>query len=170
MALLGVFAPSLRAKARNSGPAAVNLLAIRPPGVGIAVSPSNVNFTLVNNAIAAGNTPVTITTAWDVQPSVGNITLYAFFSTTTAALTNGAGNNIASARVRGSVNGGGFGPFSGNSPFAVGSSLQIYTFRVLGFNRRGTRSDTLDLQIDLTGQFLPAGTYSGVLLIRAQAL
>ncbi len=154
----------------NSGASAINLLAVRNPGVAVAVSPGNVNFALVNNGVATGNTPVTITTTWDVQPSVGNIRLYAFFTSAASALSNGAGNNIASSRVGGSINGGGFTAFTGNSPYAAGSSLLVYTLPILGNNRRGTRNDTLNLQINLTGLTLPAGTYSGTLLIQAQAL
>ncbi|MBI3484406.1 MAG: hypothetical protein HY012_04555 [Acidobacteria bacterium] len=169
MALFGALSPEAHAQV-NSGPATINLLAVRNPGVAVSATPGNVNFALVNNGVATGSTPITITTTWDVQPSVGNLTLYAFFSSTTAALSNGAGNNIASSRVKGSVNGGAFVPFTGISPYAAGSSLQIFTFRVLGSNRRGTRNDTLNLQIDLTGAVLPAGTYSGTLLIQAQAL
>ena len=169
MLLIGASAPEVLAQA-NSAPAAVNLVAVRNPGVAVAAFPANVNFALLNGAVATGSTPITITTTWDVPPSVGNLTLYAFFSAPAAALSNGAGNNIASSRVLGSVNGGAFAPFTGISPFAAGSSLQIFTFRVLGLNRRGTRNDTLNLQIDLTGAVLPAGTYSGTLLIQAQAL
>ena len=169
MLLIGVSAPEARAQA-NSAPAAINLIAVRNPGIAVSAFPANVNFAMVNNGVATGSTPITITTTWDVQPSVGNLTLHAYFSTAAAALSNGAGNNIASSRVLGSVNGGAFAPFTGISPFAAGSSLQIFTFRVIGNNRRGTRNDTLNLQIDLTGAVLPAGTYSGTLLIQAQAL
>ena len=164
-----VLASEVRAQA-NSSPAAVNLIAVRNPGIAVAAFPANVNFALLNGAVATGSTPITITTTWDVQPSVGDLALYAFFSAPAAALSNGAGNNITSSRVLGSVNGGAFAPFTGISPYAAGSSLQVFTFRVLGLNRRGTRNDTLNLQIDLTGAVLPAGTYSGTLLIQAQAL
>ena len=167
--LCGVLSPCAHAQA-NSAPAAVNLIAVRNPGIAVAAFPANVNFALFNGAVATGSAPITITTTWDVSPSAGNLTLYAYFSTAIAALSNGAGNNIASSRVLGSVNGGAFAPFTGISPYAAGSSLQIFTFRVLGLNRRGTRNDTLNLQIDLTGAVLPAGTYSGTLLIQAQAL
>jgi hypothetical protein len=167
--LISVFSPCAQAQA-ISGPAAVNLVAVRNPGVGVAAFPANVNFALVNGAVATGSTPITITTTWDVSPSVGNLTLYAYFSAATAALSNGAGINIASSRVSGSVNGGAFAPFTGLSPFAAGSSLQVFRLRIIGSNRRGTRNDTLNLQIDLTGAVLPAGTYSGTLLIQAQAL
>jgi hypothetical protein len=101
---------------------------------------------------------------------VGDVTVYAYFTTPAAALSNGAGANIASARVSGSANGAAFTPFTGNSPFAAGSSITVATWRILGNNRDGTRQDTLDLQIDTTGLPLPAGTYTGVLNIQAQAL
>lgn len=61
-------------------------------------------------------------------------------------------------------------PFTGTSPFAAGSSLVIFTERIRGNNRSKTRNDTLDLRIDTSGLALPAGTYTGVLRIQAQAL
>jgi hypothetical protein len=37
-------------------------------------------------------------------------------------------------------------------------------------NRNGASSDTLDLRINTAGLGLPAGTYTGVLNIQAQAI
>jgi len=38
---------------------------------------------------------------------------------------------------------------------------------VTGANKTTTRTDQLDLQLDLTGVSLPVGTYSGMLNIQA---
>jgi hypothetical protein len=154
----------------NANVAGVNLAATLDTSLTVVAAPNAVNFALVPNGVANGSAPITVTTIWSLRPNVGDLTVYAYFTTPAAALSNGAGANIASARVAGSANGGPFVPFTGNSPFAVGSSITVATWRILGNNRDGTRQDTLGLQIDTTGLALPAGTYTGVLTIQAQAL
>ncbi len=60
--------------------------------------------------------------------------------------------------------------FTGASPFCCGSSITLFNqFILIFFNSTATRTDTLSLQIDTTGLTLPAGTYTGVLHIQAQA-
>jgi hypothetical protein len=46
----------------------------------------------------------------------------------------------------------------------------VFSQAILAGNRNAGRSDTLALQIDTTGLGLPAGTYTGVLTIQAQAI
>jgi hypothetical protein len=51
---------------------------------------------------------------------------------------------------------------------AAGGSLQLLNVNVNGANKTTTRSDNLQLQLDLTGAgVLPPGTYSGTLNIQA---
>jgi hypothetical protein len=95
---------------------------------------------------------------------------YAYFTTPAAALTDGAGDNIPSASVAGSFNGGAFTAFTGTSPFAAGSSMTLFDQFIFIFNFFGTRTDSLNLRINTTGLNLPAGTYTGLLHIQAQAL
>jgi hypothetical protein len=114
--------------------------------------------------------PVTVNTSWTLKPAVGAVTVYAYFTSAAAALTDGAADNIPSSSVTGSVNGGGFGAFTGASPFAAGSSITLSTTRILGNNRTGNHTDTLNLKISTVGLGLPAGLYTGVLNIQAQAL
>ena len=161
--------PASRAQI-NSSVGGVNLNAVVNPSLAINVSPTLVNFQLVPNGVANGDASLNIITAWVLRPNVGDVRLYAYFSAPASALSDGFGNNIPSARVRGSVNGGGYSPFTGSGPFAAGSGLLVFTERVLGNNRNKTRVDTLNLQIDITGMTLPAGTYTGVLRLQAQAL
>ena len=100
----------------------------------------------------------------------GNIAEYAYFANPAAALTDGANDNIPSASVSGSYNGGAFTAFSGSSPLAAGSSLTLFNqFFFIFFTNPGARTDTLNLQINTTGLNLPAATYTGVLHIQAQA-
>jgi len=169
VAFLLLPAPVSRAQF-NSGVGGVNLNAVINPSLAVNVSPALVNFQLVPNGVANGDASLSIVTAWVLRPNVGDVRLYAYFSAPPTALSDGLGNNISSARVRGSVNGGPFSPFTGTGPYAAGSSLLVFSERILGNNRNRTRVDTLNLQIDITGMTLPAGTYTGVLRLQAQAL
>jgi hypothetical protein len=154
----------------SSNIAGVTLGATLNSSLSVIAAPNAVNFALVPNGVASGSTAITVTTIWVLHPSIGAVALYAYFTSAVAALSNGAGTNIPSSRVAGSANGAAFSAFTGNSPFAAGSSITLATWRILGNNRNGNRQDTLGLQIDTTGLALPAGVYTGVLNIQAQAL
>lgn len=134
----------------------------------VSAAPSSVNFTLPRNGVASGGSPITITTQWLISLPPLTITLYAFTSSTTAALTDGAGHNIPTSNVSGSANGGSFAAFTGNSSFAAGRSITIFTQSTLSV--AGSRNDTLGLQIDTTSLALPPATYQGTLTIRATLL
>ncbi len=172
LALILASAPAAWAQALNSATTSVSLNAPLAESVSVSASPGTVSFTLVSNGPASGSSAVTITTTWVLKPSRTTITTYAYFSSSTAALTDGSAppNNIPSSSVKGSVNGGASTPFTGTSPFAVGSSLTVSTVAITGANRNSSAADTLALTIDTTGLALPAGTYTGTLVIQAQAL
>jgi hypothetical protein len=154
----------------KSNPAAVNLNAVLNTGLTITAAPGLVNFNLVRNGTATGSVPVTITTSWRLPLIFGNIVEYAYFTNPAAALTDGASDNIPSSSVSGSFNGGAFTAFTGASPLAAGSSITLFNqFFFILFTNPGTRTDTLNLQINTTGLNLPAATYTGVLHIQAQA-
>jgi len=154
----------------KSNPGAVNLSATLNTSVTIKASPGAVTFALVRNGVATGSVPVSITTSWVVPTLFGNVTEYAYFTSPASALTDGGGDNIPSGSVAGSFNGGAYTAFTGASPFAAGSSITLFNqFILIFFNSTATRTDTLSLQIDTTGLTLPAGTYTGVLHIQAQA-
>jgi hypothetical protein len=131
----------------------------------VSASPSNVNFTLPRNGVASGDSVISITTSWVISIPPFTITLYAFTSSTTAALTDGAGHNIPTSKVSGSADGGAFTTFTGNSSFAPGQSVTIFT--TSGISLLGSRSDSLGLQIDTTSLALPPATYRGTLTLRA---
>jgi hypothetical protein len=135
----------------------------------ISASPTTVNFTLAGNGSATATSSITITTTWVLAIGRSNLKLYAYFASSTAALTDGSSHNIPSSAVTGSINSGSFTAFTGTSPFATGSSLQIYSQSVSGITLNSNRTDTLDLTINTTGLNLPAATYSGTLVIEAQA-
>jgi hypothetical protein len=154
----------------NSNIAGVNLAANLTTSLTLTASPGLVNFALIPSGIANGSATITVNTSWTLSPSVGAVTTYAYFTSAAAALSDGAGDNIPSSSVSGSVNGGAFVAFAGASPFAAGSSVTLSSTRVLGFNKTGNHSDTLNMRINTTGLSLPAGNYTGVLSIQAQAL
>jgi hypothetical protein len=154
----------------NSNSATVNLSATLPESLTISTTPASVNFTLASSGTAAGSSQISITTAWALLATRSSLTLYAFASSATAALTDGSGGNIPAANLTGSPNGGSFSAFTGNSPFGTGTSLTIFTQAITAGNLNSTRTDTLNLNINTTGLSLPVGTYTGVLTIRAQAL
>ena len=169
-AIVLLLAPSATRAQQNSNTGTVNLNATLADGVSINASPGLVNFNLVPSGTVTGSAVITVTTSWTLRPSVGAVTAYAYFSSAPAALTDGVGDNIPSSSVSGSVNGGAFGAFTGGSPFAASSSVRLSSVRILGNNRTGSHSDTLNLSINTTGLNLPSGTYTGVLNLQAQAL
>jgi hypothetical protein len=163
------FAPIAHAQL-NSNIANVTLNAVLSTSLTVSAAPGLVNFALPPSGVANGSATINITTSWALSPSTGRVTVWGYFSSAASALSDGAGDNIPSASVSGSPDGGAFTPFTGAGPFGAASSLQIAFVRVLGFNKSGTRSDTLDMRISTVGLNLPAATYSGILNIQAQAL
>ena len=150
----------------------VTLNAAIQQSISVTVSAAAINFTLVpGTGPTAGAPTVTVTTNWALNPAGSpTMSLYGYFTSSTAALTNGAGNNIPSANILTSINAGAPVAFTGTGPFgSAGASRQIYTLGISGANKTGTRNDTLGLFINLTTQpNLPAGTYNGTLSLQAQ--
>jgi hypothetical protein len=140
-----------------------------PTFVRVAAAPGMVTFRLAPRGIARGSTPVDLTTQWRLRR--GNVvTLYAYFTRPAAALTAGGAANIPSSSISGTDASGRLLPFTGSGPFSTGGSLTIFQERIRGRNRRRTRTDAMSLQIDTTGLGLGPGTYSGILVIHAEAL
>jgi hypothetical protein len=140
-----------------------------PDFISVAVSPGLVTFALPRSGVASGSSPLSIVTTWQIQRGGTVVSVYAYFADSTAALSDGAGSNIPSARVLGSVNGAPAAAFSGAGPFSAGGSLTVFSQQVRN-NKNFTRTDTLNLQIDTTGLNLRAGSYSGVARIQSFAM
>ncbi|HWQ03047.1 MAG TPA: hypothetical protein VNL38_01075 [Candidatus Nitrosotenuis sp.] len=133
----------------------------------IAVSPSQVNFILPLSGISSGSSPVSITTTWTIQRGGTEVSVYAYFANPPAALSSG-NLSIPSSKVFGRLPGGTFMPFTATGPFSPGGSLLVFSQQVRN-NKRTTRTDPLDLQIDTTGLNLQPGVYTGTLRIQAIA-
>ena len=158
----------------NSNTSNVTLTATLVESLTVAAIPSAVNFTLVNGTTADGSSAVAITTTWVLSPTRTSVKLYGNFSSSTAALTDGGGNNIPSADVLGQVSTGSptsYTAFTQTGPFgAASASLLLFNQSITALNLTGNRTDNLNLRIDLSSLSLPAGVYTGTLHLQAQAL
>jgi hypothetical protein len=176
LALLTLIVPSAVCQL-NSNTASVALRATLGESLTVAASPSSVAIPLVSGGTAAGTSPVSITTTWVLSSSRTAVTLVGFFSSATAALTNGAATpvNIPASEVLGQMTTGApttFTSFTQTAPLgAAGAGLTLFSEPLTGTNRTANRTDNLNLEINLAAQpQLPAGTYTGTLNIQAQAL
>jgi hypothetical protein len=129
---------------------------------------------VVDNAVNSFPSPVVIQTAWNVSPGQTNtVNLVAYFSLPAQAMVGGA-TLIPSSRVLGRVTTGlptAFTAITQNGIGGVGTaggSLGLFSVNIGGANKNASRTDNLDLQLNLVGfPPLPAGAYAGVLNIRA---
>ncbi|MCI0433475.1 MAG: hypothetical protein L0271_07485 [Gemmatimonadetes bacterium] len=138
-------------------------------------SGSTVTFPLAPGSTADGDVPVSIETTWSLNLLRTNVSLYAYFSTPSAALTDGSGNDIPSSAVFGQMTTGlptSYTAFSQTNALGpAGGGLHLFSETILVLNRNKTRNDNLNLRIDLTSlTSLPPATYAGTLRIQAQAL
>lgn len=176
IAALLCFAPSVSIAQVLSGTGSVNLNATLAQSLSISVtSGSTVNFTLTNGAAANGDVPVVVQTTWNLTPLlVGAVSLYGYFGTPAQALADGTGNYITSTQVEGRMTTGTpvtYAPFAQTNPVGpAGGSLALFTELVTILNAVDTRTDNLDLRINLTAQTIPSGTYQGVLTLQARAI
>ena len=159
-----------------SNAATVSLSATKTASLTIAIN-SGATQTMANltdNVVNSFATPVNITTTWDINPSAAAVVLVGHFATPASALTNGT-DVIASSLVKGRLGtSGAFNPFSGavvtggsSSVGVAGGTLALFSQAITGVNKKSNRTDDLYLQIDLTGQTVTAGTYTGTLNLRA---
>jgi hypothetical protein len=168
------FAVSLASAQLNSVAQPIALNANLTESLTVNLSASAVNFTLVaGNAANAGSTNITATTAWVLKPGRTAVGVYAYFGSSTAALTDGAGNNIPSADFFISDNGGASTALTNTVAFGgANAGYQMANVAITGLNKTSSRTDVMAFNINLTGGTLPqlpANTYTGTLNIQAQA-
>lgn len=161
----------------NSNTASVALRATLTESLTVAATPRTVAIPLVAGGIATGSSPVAITTTWVLSGGRTAVTLVGYFSSATAALTNGAATptNIPASEVLGQVTTGTpttFTAFTQTAPLGpAGAGLTLFSLPLTTTNQAASRTDNLVLEINLAGQpQLPAGAYTGTLNIQAQAL
>jgi hypothetical protein len=137
----------------------------------LTVSPSASTATLASitdNSNVNNFTPVSLTTAWNLTAG-SSVRLIGWFATPAQALAN-ATSFIPSSRVEGRVNASAYAPFSSGPVGGVGvagGSLQLFSQAVGSGSYLGSRTDQLDLRLDLTGTTTVAGDYTGTLNLQA---
>jgi hypothetical protein len=165
-------APGSAAQVLNSAAKPISLQAVLNDSITVQLSGNAVNFNLTAGSTNnPGNTSITATTIWTLKPSIGSVTTYAFFNNSSAALSDGAGDNIPSADFQISDNGGAYQALNTSTPFGgANAGLRLSSTVVLGNNRTSSHTDVMTFNINLSSlPNLPANTYTGTLTIQAQA-
>ena len=156
----------------------VSLSAVKSTSLTVTVNSGNTQniASITDNAVNDFPSSVNVTTAWDINPTAASVTLVGYFSSATAALSNGS-FNIASSLVKGKVTTAGapgaptsFTAFTQNAvggAGTAGASLTLFTETITAANKKSNRTIDLSLQLDLTGQTTTPGTYTGTLNLRA---
>jgi hypothetical protein len=138
----------------------------------VSATPASVSFALLEHGTATGSSGVTITTTWSLLGIGSTLNLYGYFTSSTAALTDGRSpaHLIPSSAVLGQMTTGvptTYTAFTQTTPFgAAGAGLTLLNDSI-PFTFGGNRTDVLNLEIDLAGISLPAGTYTGTLTVQA---
>lgn len=147
----------------------------KPTSLTVQVSPAQVGFSLVQSGVSQGSSGITITTTWDGLGTPPAVTLAGYFGSATAALSDGLTppHLIPSSAVLGQMSTGlpvSYSPFSQTTAFGgAGASLLLLNTLQGELGHTGSRTDVLNLEIDLSGlPNLAPGTYSGSLTIQAQ--
>src|ERR687895_544298 len=167
---------TLRATELSAQARIISLAATAPGALSVTVTSGAVQSVagVADNAVNNFPAPVVIQTTWNVNPGQTNtVHLVAYFSVPAQALVSGS-TQIPSSRVLGRMTSGlpvAFSALTQNDVGSVGSaggSLRLFSVNISGSNKAAARTDNLDLQLDLSGlPPLPAGTYTGVLNLRA---
>jgi hypothetical protein len=169
--LLALRAPELPAQTQI-----ISLAAAAPSTLTVTIESGAVQTiaAIADNAVNSFPAPVVIQTAWNVNPGQTNtVNLVAYFSLPAQALVSGS-TAIPSSRVLARMTTGLPGTFTAITQNGIGGigpaggSLGLFSVSIGGPNKNSSRTDNLDLQLNLVGlPPLPAGTYAGVLNIRA---
>ena len=158
-------------------PAHVLWLALAAPNVlGVTVTSGATQSiaSLSDNAVNYFPSPVVVQTNWDLNPGqTTRVDLVAYFSVPSQALSGGV-TQIPASRVLARMTTGLPTTYTAisQSPVAgvgtAGGSLQLFTQPISGSNKVATRTDNLDLALNLVGfPTLANGTYRGTLTLQA---
>lgn len=156
-------------------PRVVSLAALKPGTLTVGVASGMVQ-NLPNVVDEAANdfpVPVVIVTQWNVNPGQTNtVNLMAYFTVPAQAMVGPIA--IPSSRIMGQVTTGLPAAFTAFTQSAVGGigtaggSLRLFSQNITGANKNASRTDNLNLRLNLVGFGpLPPGTYTGTLNIRA---
>jgi hypothetical protein len=174
LALCAIF--TLRARELSAQAQIISLAAAAASTLTVAVTSgaSQTIASVTDNAVNNFPSPVVIQTDWNVIPGQTNtVNLVAYFTTPAQALVAGA-TQIPSSRLEGRMLTGipvTFTAITQNGIGGVGTaggSLHLFAVNIGGGNKNASRTDNLDLRLNLVGfPGLAAGSYTGVLNLRA---
>jgi len=156
------------------------LSTVSPAQAAVTTAAGTISVNISSGAIQSldgviDNTPnnfpstVGISLTWDLTPSTGAVQVIGYFSNPAVAMTSGP-VSIPSSWIRGRVLTAGVqgAPTTFTAFTQTGAgSLLLFSQPILGYSKAGTQAVDLQLQLDLTGRTLGAGSYSGTLNIRA---
>ena len=176
MVLLGAAASMLVAASNaqaqvglTSNVATVALTATKAATLTVTPNASTATLaSITNNSNANDFTPVSLTTDWNLTAG-SSVRLIGWFATPAQALVNGT-SFIPSSKVEGRVGAAAYAPFTGAAVGGVGvagGSLQLFSQAVGAGSFTGTRTDQLDLRLNLVGTTTVAGDYLGTLNVQA---
>jgi hypothetical protein len=153
----------------TSNAATVALTATKAPSLTVTPNASTATLaSITDNSNANDFTPVSLTTDWNLTAG-STVRLIGWFATPAQALANGT-SFIPSSKVEGRVGATAYAPFSGAAVGGVGvagGSLQLFSQAVGAGSFFGTRTDQLDLRLNLVGTTTLAGDYLGTLNVQA---
>jgi hypothetical protein len=161
-------AAGVAAQAVRVGKAAARLGASVGGSVTVTAAPAFVSFQLIARGVAASSSGVGVTTTWTGMSRLARLNLYGYFPGARSALAGGSPPvDIPSSAVLGQVPAGApssFTPFTQSNPAGGASAgLLLYCEPFLS-GGTGSRTDTLNMEIDLKDlPQLPAGSYTGTL-------
>jgi hypothetical protein len=153
----------------TSNAATVGLTATKAATLTVTPNASTATLaSITDNSTANNFTAVSLTTDWNLNAG-STVRLIGWFATPAQALVNGA-SFIPSSKVEGRVGAAAYAAFSNAAVAGIGvagGSLQLFSQAVAAANYLGTRTDQLDLRLNLTGTTTVAGDYTGTLNVQA---
>jgi hypothetical protein len=167
--LLVTASPTLAQVGLTSNVATVSLTATKNPTLSVTPTVSSATLASITDGSNANNfSPVSLTTSWNLTGGA-SVLLVGWFATPAQALANGT-DFIPSSKVEGRIGAAAYAPFNNAAVGGVGvagGSLQLFSQGVGAGSFFGTRTDQLDLRLDLTGTTTLAGDYTGTLNLQA---
>ena len=169
MIALGVGMPAA-AQAVRLGPV-VHPFGVVVGGATVSASPGSVSFTLTAGGSATASSPITVSTTIAAVGVLDTVQIVAYFASSNALSTT-SGDNIPASSVYARCStcaSTAWGSFTQSTSLGGSNSFVMENSTDLLSLFGGTRNDTLQLKIDLSG--LPqaaAGTYTGTLVLAAQ--
>jgi hypothetical protein len=153
----------------TSNVATVALTATKAPTLTVTPNASTATLaSITDNSNANDFTPVSLTTDWSLTAGT-SVRLIGWFATPAQALVNGT-SFIPSSKVEGRVGATAYAPFSAAAVGGVGvagGSLQLFSQAVGAGSFTNSRTDQLDLRLNLVGATTVAGDYLGTLNVQA---